>query len=561
LLVTIKDSSAGKLCYGDELLIPAKYNAVEPPLNPAEFNYKQYLAHKNIYYQAFLYPKQYVLLKTNAGNQLIARSLRVRQHLVEKLKLRMHDTAAYAVASTIILGYKADLSEDTRQAFAATGTVHILSVSGAQVAIIYFILAFALTCLDRYKGGRFVRAAIIITVIWYYAMLTGFSLSVCRVSVMVSLVVAGKAFNRYTNTLNTLAISAFLLLLYDPFFITEVGFVLSYAAVSGIILLQPLIYNKLKFKNILADKAWALCSLTIAVQAAIFPISVYYFHQFPVYFLISNLFVIVPATAVMYLGILYLLLPQIPVISGSIAFVLEKIILILNKVLAFIEHAPYASINKLWLTTPEYLLLYTIVISLVCFLYIKKSWLIKLNLFCILLLCISLSLKNISLAGTRTIAWLNLNKHKGIVFKNGNEGIVLTDIKNTDKIYQYSVQPYLDSCGVSNVSVFNLSQDIKTPWLVKKKELIQCFNNRIYFFEGATPETPLQPKLKTDYIYITGNPAAAVNDLNANFDYRMLVIDGSNSDNLIDQIKAASAARGINYKILKRNNSFISVSK
>jgi len=561
LLVTIKDSSANKLNYGDELLIAAKYNTVEPPLNPAEFNYKQYLADKNIYYQAFLYPKQYVLLRTDAGNPLIARSLCLRQQLVKKLKQNIRDTNAYAVASTIILGYKADLSEDIRQAYSITGTVHILSVSGAQVAIIYFMLTFALKFLDRYKGGKLARAAIIITVIWYYAMLTGFSLSVCRVSVMVSVVIIGKAFSRYTNTLNTLAVSAFVLLLYNPLFITEVGFMLSYTAVSGIILLQPLIYKRIKFKNRWLEKAWGFCSLTIAVQAAIFPVGIFYFHQFPVYFLISNMLVVIPASVVMYLGILYLLLPQLPVISKLLGSILAKIIIIMNKALAFIEHTPYASINKLWLTMPEYLLLCTIMISLLAFLYARKSWLLKLSMFCALLLALSISFKKISLSSSRSIAWLNLKKHRGIVFKNRNEAILLTDVKNTDKIYQYSIQPYLDSCQVDDVSVYNLSQDIKTSWLKKNRGLVQFFNDRVYICDGKAPEITLEPRLKTDYIYITGNPVVTLNDLNANFDYKMLVLDGSNPDNLITQIERDASGKNINYKILKRNNSFISVSK
>ena len=487
LLITIKDSSAKNLYYGDELLIPAKYKAIDPPLNPAEFNYKKYLADKNIYYQAFIYQKQFVILKTNTGNPIIARSLRLRRQLVEKLKRDMRDTGAFAVASTLILGYKADLSNDLLQAYSKTGTVYVLSVSGAQVAIIYILLTFAFKFLHRYKYGKLIKAVIVISLIWYYAMLTGFSLSVCRVSVMVSMVTVGQSFSRYVNTLNILAISAFLLLLYDPFFITEVGFQLSYVAVSGLIVLQPIIYKWFKFKNKWADKLWALCSVSIAAQVITFPISAFYFHQVPVYFLISNLFVIIPAAVAMYSGILYLLLPQIPLVSKSIAFVIEKAIILMNKGLAVIEHAPFAGINTLWPKPSEYLLLYIIIISLFYFLTDlndKKPWLLKISLVCTLLLSLSWSIKRINLSRSNTITWLNLKKHKGVVFKNGNEAIVLTDLKNTDKIYQYSIQPYLDSCQVSNTTVYDFNQDINTPWLIKKYGLIQFLNKRILIFDG-----------------------------------------------------------------------------
>ena len=122
----------------------------------------------------------------------------------------MRDTGAIAVASTLILGYKADLSEDLLQAYSKTQARYTyLLFPGAQVAIMYLVLSFALSFLNPYRYGKLIRAIIILPVMWYYAMLTGFSLAVCRVDVMVSLVIVGKSFRRYINTLNLLAVSAF----------------------------------------------------------------------------------------------------------------------------------------------------------------------------------------------------------------------------------------------------------------------------------------------------------------------------------------------------------------
>jgi len=560
LLVTVKDSTAKNLYYGDELLIPAKYKPIDPPFNPAEFNYRKYLAYKNIYYQAFLYPKQYKVIAANTGNPLIAHSLRLRQHLVEKLKLNMRDTGAIAVASTLILGYRADLNEDILQAYKNTGTVYVLTISGSQVAILYLLLTFALQFLNPYKYGKLIRAVIILSVIWYYAMLTGFSLAVCRVDVMVSLVIIGKSTRRYINTLNLLAVSAFLLLIYDPFFITEAGFQLSFIAVSGLIVLQPVVYQWLKFKNKWADKVWALCSVSIAAQVVIFPISALYFHQFPVYFLISNLFVALPAALVMYGGILFLLLPKIPVISASIAFIVEKTIVIMNGGLAFIEHAPYSVISKIWLTTPEYLLLYAIIISLFYFLYNRKLWLLKFSLLCTLLACISFSIKNIRQSNSKEIVWLNLKKHPGIVFKDGNKAVVLSDLKSTDKTFAYSVQPYLDSCQVNDVKLYNLDQDINSTWIRKKNGMVQFLNITVFIFNHKLYLNDLSQRIKTSYIYVTGNPEDVLNRIRRNFDCRMLIIDGSNSDGETDQLTKQLNAESVNYNILKRNNSIISVS-
>ena len=560
MLIAIKDSSASKLYYGDELLIPATYNAIDPPFNPAEFNYKNYLANQNIFYQAFLFPKQYAVLATNTGNPLIAYSLRLRQHLIEKLKLNMHDTSAIAVASTLILGYKADLSDDVLQAYSKTGTVHVLSVSGAHVAIIYVLLTLVLGFLDRHKYGKLLKAMIIITLIWYYSMLSGFSPAVCRAAVMISMVIIGKTFNRYINTLNILAISAFVLLIYDPFFLTDVGFQLSYLAVFGLIVLQPVVYNWISIKNKWLDKLWGICSVSVAAQVITFPLSAFYFHQFPVYFLVSNLFIIIPSSIIIYSGIFYLLLPQIPFISKALAYVLENTILIMNKGLAVIEHIPYADISKIWLTIPEYLLLYLIIICVFYFLYDKKTILLKISLVCILLFSISISLKRINQSGINSIAWLNLRKHNGIIFKRGNEAVVLYDLKLTDKTFQYTVQPYLDSCQISKFSTINFDDALRNTWFKKQYNFIQYLNKSVFIFDRELNTPTNSNKIRADYVYFMQNKKDALSNLNTNLAYRLLVVDAGSRNNIIDTIEKQALVQHLNYKLLKRNKSLITVS-
>ena len=560
LLITVKDSTAKTLRYGDELLIPAKYNPVEPPYVPAEFNYKKYLAGQNVFYQAFLFPKQYVQLASNTGNPIIAYSLRLRQRCIEKFKVNMRDTNAIAVASTLILGYKANLSDDVLQAYSTTGTIHVLSVSGAHVAIIFVLLNLALSFLNSYRYGKLIKAIIIITLIWYYSLLSGFSPAVCRAAVMISMVIIGKTYNRYINTLNILAISAFGLLLYDPFFIVDVGFQLSYLAVFGLIVYQPIVYKWFTFKNKWADKLWAVCSVSLAAQVITFPLSAFYFHQFPVYFLVSNLFIIIPSAVIIYAGIIYLLLPQIPVVSQTIAYILEKSILVMNKALFVIEHAPFASVGKIWITTFEYLLLYVIIISLFYFLYDKKTILLKLSLLCALALCVSLSVKRIRSAQTQNVAFLSLGKHRGLVFKNGNEGVVLSDLKVPDKAFQYTVQPYLDSCRILNPIVLDFKRDIKTSWIIKKYGLVQFLNKRIFIFDGDTRINNLQQKIPTDYLLLTGNQHESIAELSNSFEDYSLILDGNNSDRSISMMKQQAELKHINYRILKRNNSYIPVS-
>jgi competence protein ComEC len=554
ILIAIKDELATNLFYGEELLIPASYSPVEPPYNPGEFNYKRYLANKNIYHQVFLYPKQYQVIKAGQGNPVIAYALQTRQNLVKKLKVNMHDTTAIAVASTLILGYKADLSNDVLQAYSKTGTIHILSVSGGHVAIIFVLLGWALSFRKGRSKGKVMKVLVIIVLIWSYALLTGFSPAVNRAALMISMVICGQAFVRYINSLNILAFSAFVLLLYDPFLLMDVGFQLSYLAVAGLVVFQPIVYAWLIFKNKAADYLWTACSVSISAQVITFPLSAFYFHQFPLYFLLSNLLIIVPIMVIMYAGLLLLLLPQIPYLSKGLGYILEHCILLMNKALTYIEQAPYASISKIWLTRAEHLLLYIIVIGLFYFIYDKKkTWLLKTSLVATLLFCISISYKTFNSDETRSITFLSLRKHTGIIFKNGDNGVVLTDLSDTDKTYQYAIQPGLDSMRVINYKVIHLTDNIRLPYLIKQQNLLQFFDKRVLLLNQTAPGQSIPQQMDIDYLYISGNPfidSSAIKD-------RIVIVDGSNSDSYIDKLKNIP----VHCKILKRNKSIIIASK
>jgi competence protein ComEC len=559
LLVAIKDTFARKLEYGDRLLIPATYTTVEPPLNPAEFNYKQYLARQNIYHQVFLYPGQYHIISRLNGNPIIAYSLKTRQHLVDKLKRNMHDSAAIAVASTLILGYKADLSAELLQAYSKTGTIHILSVSGGHVAIIYLLLNIISGFLGRYRYGKVLKAILIIMLIWAYALLTGFSPAVCRASVMISLLIIGTTYSRYINTLNILAVSAFFMLLYNPFLIVDVGFQLSYLAVAGMVILQPIVYSWLSVKNKWADKIWAFCSVSIAAQVITFPLSALYFHQFPVYFLVSNLFIIIPAEIILGTGMIYLVMPELPVISGWLVWLLEQSISIMNNVLIIIEHAPFASIGKIWLNTGEYLLLSFAIVCLFYFLFDKKRWLLDACLVTSLILSLSVSFKRVDGFRKDSITFLSLRKHQGIVFKQGDQAIILTDLSPANKIYKYSIQPYLDSIKIADTSVYILGKNINSLFLKKSGNLLQFNDKKILLIDDNIGNTSLTSKLKVDYLYVTGNPHVRLNNLNESFIYDMLIIDGSNSAKRLADIAQQAKDLHINSYILKNNRAlFIS---
>ena len=547
ILLTIKDEVAKNLFYGEELLIPANFTEIEPPYNPGEFNYKQYLANQNIHYQLFLHAKQYRVISAGSGNPVIAFALQTRQNLVKKLRDNMRDTSAIAVASTLILGYKADLSNDILQAYSKTGTIHILSVSGGHVAIIYILLNWMLKFLNGYRRGRLIKAIVIISLIWAYALLTGFSPAVNRAALMISMVILGKTYSRYINTLNILAFSAFVLLLYDPLMLTDVGFQLSYLAVAGLIVFQPVVYKWLSFKNKAAVYLWNASSVSISAQVITFPLSAFYFHQFPIYFLVSNLLILAPIVVIMYTGLILLILPQVSYISAGLGFILEHTILLMNRMLAIVEHAPYAAINKIWLTTIENLLLYVIIIAAFYWLYNKKKWFFVVSVCAIFLFTVSISLKEIRADRTQSVTFLNLRKHIGIVFKDGADGVVFTDLADTDKTFKYSIQPMLDSNRMTNYQVCKPNATIHLPWLMAENGFMQFSDKRYLILNPDEALQSIPRQLDISYVYTTKN--AIINQ--KRFENQSFIIDGSNSDSYIKKLINIP----VNCSILKRNKS------
>ncbi|CAM3648069.1 ComEC/Rec2 family competence protein [Mucilaginibacter galii] len=564
LITLVTDSNSHAVSYGDLLLVPATYKPVDIPFNPAEFNYKKYLAHQNIYHQSFLNRQEVRLMRSNEGNPIIAWSLTLRQRMVDAIKLYITNTEAAAIASTLLLGYKADLSSDILQAYSKTGTIHVLSVSGAHVAILFVVMAWMLKPLRRNRNGRILNAVLSLLLIWAYAILTGLSPAVCRAAVMLSMVIISKASGRPVHYLNVLAVSAFALLLYNPLLITDVGFQLSYLAVFGLIALQPILYEQFEFKNKWADKLWKLCSLSIAAQLITFPLSAYYFHQFPVYFLVSNLLIIVPAEVIVIVGMTFLLstlVTTLAPLSKLLAYVLEHLILLMNKALVFIEHLPYASISKIWISTTEHLLLYLIIIAAVYFLAYKKAWQLHLTLAFVLVLCCSLSWKAIGQQSTNHTVFFNVRKNSAVLFQTGHRAVVVTDLLPADKNYKYSIQPCLDSLSADSVIICNPQQNLQTSYFKKQLNLIRFLDKSVVLFNPSLQNIVLPQKIQVDYLFFTHNPHSKLAFILKNYAVKHLVVDANNSNQRINNIDYEADSLHLKINILKRNKSFILVSK
>ncbi len=364
LYLAIK-AQATDLRYGDQILLRAPTRPIPAARNPKAFDYQRYQKGHNVHYQSYARAEQWEIVARTQGQPLLALAHQWRQHLLNQLTSYLGSTDEKAVASALLLGQRGEIGSDLKSAYANTGATHVLAVSGLHVGFVYLGLAFLLGFIPfRAKSWRLIRTALLLMGVWGFALLTGASPSVLRASTMFSFIIIGRALYRPTNIYNTLAISACLLLIYDPYLLFEVGFQLSYLAVLGIVSFQAWIYRWWIIDHPIGDYIWKLSSVSLAAQLTTFPLCVYYFHQFPLYFWLSGLVVVPAAMLVLGLGVLFFLTAALwPGLAKGIALVLYSILWLMNALIYAIEQLPVAVIEGLWIGEIGLGLLYLAVVA------------------------------------------------------------------------------------------------------------------------------------------------------------------------------------------------------
>ncbi len=358
------DSMAETLTPGDELLFRGNITTAEPPANPGQFDYSKYLFRQGIAGTVYLPGNQYV--KTDhRSNSFFYAIQRWRAELIRKWRANGFSERENAVIAALILGDRSYLDPDLRADFAGAGAVHILAVSGLHVGIIYLFAVAVLGFLLRGKRWKWMSFILVLVILWFYAAITGFSPSVLRAATMFSFIALGKFHGHRLNVYNMIFASAFFLLMIDPFLLGQVGFQLSYLAVLGIVYLHPKIYGLVYTRYWLPDKLWSLFVVSFCAQLATFPLSIYYFNQFPTYFFFTNLLVIPLAWVILHAGVIWLITFTIPIIGDVFAHIANGGAYILNEVVLCITSWPGAVLEHVYFTGFTGLLVYLFIAALI----------------------------------------------------------------------------------------------------------------------------------------------------------------------------------------------------
>jgi competence protein ComEC len=371
--VTLADTSS-KINFNEVVLIKG---TLEKPLKmetPYDFDYARFLAYQNIHYTCYSKTKPLVLTQASSFNfSFKPYAVQARQKLEQLLTPHLKDPRAYALATGLLIGKRSDLEENDKQLFTTSGTIHVLAVSGMHVVLIYQGLCF-IALLFRVRQQGVVFNLILLSLIWFYIFITGLQASASRAAIMITLILISKLVQRDQQHTNSFFATACIMLAYNPYYIADVGFVLSFLAVAGIVM-----SSSLSLQNN-TNKIWTYlfnaALLSTAAQAATFPYSIYLFHQFPVYFLLANLIVVPLTTLMLFLAIGLLLGGCIPYLSDLLVGLIEALTHFLFFILDLITHLPWPTISHLSLSALEMIVLYAaMLLTILCVVQRQVKWL------------------------------------------------------------------------------------------------------------------------------------------------------------------------------------------
>lgn len=402
-----KDSSLLRLLEpGTSVVFRKPLQEIRNSGNPGSFDYKTYCLRQGISHQVYLKKKDISVLHGSINSFPEQQIFRIRTGILDLIRQYIPGRKQQGLAEALLIGYRDDLDRSLVQAYSNTGVVHVIAISGLHLGIIYSILVFLTAALNR-KGWYWLRFVLIIGGLWSFTLIAGAQASVLRSAVMFSFVAAGVVLKRNASVINSLALSALLLLCWKPQWLWDVGFQLSYSAVLSIVLFFKHVYGWVYIKNKIADIIWKMTAVTISAQLLTVPLTLYYFHQFPLLLLITNL-VAVPLSSGILIGeILLIVICPLPLLAGPLGMMLGKLIEWMNVFIETADSLPFNTWSGLELSQLQVVVLYFMIGSFAVWLLRNQNQMALVALTFLLLF-----------VGCRSISLFNADRQKKLVVYN-----------------------------------------------------------------------------------------------------------------------------------------------
>jgi competence protein ComEC len=515
------DSLPSHLFYGSRIIFKKPLQEIKNSGNPGGFDYKRYSLFRGITYQVFLKRDEYEIIPGKTINPAKQVIYSTRQKILDILRKNITAPKELGLAEALLIGYKDDLEQSLVQSYTNTGVVHIIAISGLHLGLIYWLLALVLKPLTRNKKSKWLRPLLIIIGLWAFSLLAGAQPSVLRSAFMFSFIVLGESFSRKSSIYNTMAVSAFLLLCINPYWLWDVGFQLSYAAVLSIIIFMRPIYNWFYFENKTLAFIWKLNAVTLAAQVLTIPLSVYHFHQFPPLFFLTN-FLAVPLSGIILLAeILLCCIFFVPAAALLLGKVLRWLIWVMNTYIEEIEHIPGSLWDGLQITISQTALLIVFAAGISYWMIEKQKQGFYWGLAAFLLFTM-----------IRTLRFLESNQQQKIIVYNVPQKTAIDFIDG--RKFQFVGDSDLLHEGFARN--FHL-KPTRTLLRISKADSVQEFqrNGKFITYKGHHVMITGEPlsfdtsiaKQTVDLLIISKNPRLYFKNLVTALDIKQVVFDGS----------------------------------
>ncbi|PRY28602.1 competence protein ComEC [Spirosoma oryzae] len=565
-VIVYLDKTAGILPrYGEVWLVNGAPRLIDPPFNPGEFDYKTYLSRRNIYHQQYLRPWQRRVLGVDPPNRLTATAIRVNQWADSVLTRQIGTRAEYGIVNAMILGVRDDLDSDQYRAYATAGAVHILSVSGLHVGILFFVLTWLIGITAGKRDDRVWLIALQLAVLWFYALMTGFSLPVLRSAAMFSMLLLAKALQRRAPTGHSLSVALFFMLLYDPYALFSAGLQLSSLAVLGIGMWQSPLYQSLTFRYGWANKLWQITAVALVAQLVTFPLGVYYFHQFPTYFLLANPVVMVLSMALLPLAMATLAFSWMPYLNDALGWGVQKTAWLLNEAVSWTGQLPGAAWDNLWLSPVELVLIYAVILlGATLLLSRNQNWLWPLSATTLVLVVLML-VSDTDQLGQRRLAVHFLPHRTAVSVTTGKRSRLLTDLDTTDqRSYDFYLKNTFGSWGIANpewVDIRHASlNSADKPAVVYRRDysLLVWQGRSVLLVNRLSDYHRWRLPAVVDYLIIRRNALRDWNQLANRVVARHIIFDDSSRTPLTDQLLADAKKRHIACHSVRQMGAYVS---
>ncbi len=521
IILYFKKESLPAPVYGSRLLINKPLQEIKNAGNPGGFDYKRYSLFQGITHQVYLTTGDVELLPGKEESWSRKFIYDSREKILSILRGNIQGEKELGLAEALLIGYKNDLEQSLVQSYTNTGVVHIIAISGLHLGLIYWLLALVFKPLQRKKKLSWLRPVLIITGLWLFSLLAGAQPSILRSALMFTCIVLGESLSRKTSIYNTLALSAFILLCINPFWLWDVGFQLSYAAVLSIIIFMRPVYNQFYIKNKLLDLFWKMNAVTIAAQLLTIPLSIYHFHQFPNLFLLTN-FVAVPLSSLIVLGeILLCVVSFIPAVALWVGKLIAMFIGLMNTYIEHIESIPFSLWDGLQIGLAQALLLLLFIVGTSYWLMERSARGLKWALVAFLGFSALRSWSFLESSRQQKIIVYNVSQKKAIDIINGRGYYFAGDssLLENDLARNFNLKP---SRVLHRIKEVNDMEGLSV-----RENCLEYRGKHILLLDGPVSYIPSSSRPAIDLLVISKNPKLYMKKLAAALEIKQVVFDAS----------------------------------